>query len=563
MSELTLRQKVGFMGVGLLARAFGARASIDKDPTGLFTNTSSDLGYGMLAGIAPGGRGDPPPRGTRDLLRAYTTMPWLRAVNNKVSHAVASTPWVLYARERNRRPLRDITLQSCGDRLTRDLLLDRAKAVDELRPILDHPFLDAMNGGNSYLTGLALRKLLQTHLDLVGEAFWIKERNAMGAPIAYWPVPPSWVTATPTPQAPWYVVSFRAWQGMIPDSEMLWIVDPDPEQPYGRGSGIARSLGDELETDEYAAKHTKAWFYNRARPDLIITAEGLRQADTQRLEQDWLNKTQGFWRAFKPYFMNKKVDVTQISQTFENMQLVPLRQFERDTIIQVYGVPPETMGILNASNRSTIEAADAIFSRYVLLPRLEFLRAVFQQRLAPEYDDRLIVDYIAPVIEDKEFKLAAAKTAPWTLTADEWREFQGRPPLANGAGVIHHVPLYMAPTDDLRKMPTPPAHNTPGSSGTQNAPRGLDPTTEVNESACWSIARALGGRLVHAEANGDMLAVRQILAAAYIAAARVAGDDSGAVNPRALLFAPDAMTVDSAEDAVYEAARLAFIDASA
>jgi HK97 family phage portal protein len=536
-----------------LARSIGltrpGSAPVERQPTGILTEHQDGDAFGMLSGIAPGGGRTPPPRGTADLLRSYTTMPWLRAVNNKVSHAVASTPWVLYTRERRGRPMRDWAIQTAYDPAQRALLMEQAKAAGELKPILDHPLLDALNGGNSYLPGLAVRKLTQTHLDIVGEAFQIKERDALGAPKAFWPVPPSWVQAVPTPQRPFYEVGFRQWQGIVPDSEMLWIVDPDPENPYSRGSGIARSLGDELETDEYAAKHTKAWFYNRARPDMIITADGLRPADTARLEQDWLNKNQGFWRAFKPYFLNKKVDVQTISQTFENMQLVPLRQFERDTIVQVYGVPPETLGILNASNRATIEAADLIFGRYVLIPRLEFLRATFQHRLVPEYDDRLIVDYVAPIIEDKDFRLQVAKTAPWTLRADEWRELMGRQPLPGGMGEVHHVPLYMAPTEDLKKMPTAPSHNTPGSGATQNAPR------SAGESAywgtCWAIARALAPRLV-----ADPTAVRQLTAAAYVAGAKAAGVDPDTIPPDvlALSIVGEGVTTEAAEELLFDAA---------
>lgn len=545
MADLTVFQRLSEFLFPDRVGAPDAKAA--GTPIGLLTDTNPADAFGMLSGIATGGRGEPPARGTAELLRSYTEMPWLRAVNNKVSHAVASTPWILYTRERRGRPVRDVTIQNCQDRAMRDTLIQRAVAANELKPILDHPFLDALNNGNSYHPGLAVRKLTQTYVDLVGEAFWIKERNALGAPVAFWPVPPSWVTAVPTPKTPFYTLSFRGWQGEVPDSEMLWIVDIDPSNPYGRGSGIARSLGDELETDEYASKHTKAWFYNRARPDLIITADGLRPGDTARLEQDWNNKNQGFWRAFKPYFMNKKVDVTQVSQTFENMQLVPLRQFERDTIVQVYGVPPETLGILNASNRATIEAADYLFARYVLTPRLEFLRAIFQHKLAPEYDDRLIVDYVSPVIEDKDFKLQAGKTAPWTLTADEWRELQGRQPLAGGQGQVHHVPLYMAPTEDLRKLPegVQAGHNAPGSSGAQNAPRGLDQTMAAN------VAQAIADGLAQYIGVVDFA---PLSAAAYESGLRWAWDALDAPGERPRPESPP-LPAEPTRESLFEAAK--------
>ena len=98
------------------------------------------------------------------------------------------------------------------------------------------------------------------------------ERNALGTPIALWPVPPSWVRRTPNAKHPFYTIHGMYGAGLassdidIPASEVLYFKDPDPANPYGRGSGIAKSLNDEIEIDDYASKHLKAFFYNRAKP---------------------------------------------------------------------------------------------------------------------------------------------------------------------------------------------------------------------------------------------------------------------------------------------------------
>jgi len=410
-----------------------------KAAVGLFSGASAEQAYGMLTGIFPGSVCQPPKRGTKELLNAYNEMPWLRAVVNKVSRSVASTFWQLYVIRRGGKAIKVVKLQR-ADYNTRQKLLTSYKKQAELVEIEEHPLLDLLDNANSFLTGLMARQLTQVYLDLAGEAFWLKERNGAGKPVAFWPLPPDWVISTPTPTHRFFRVSFRAWQGEIPDTEIFWMTDPNPINPYARGSGMARALADELETDEYAAKHTKTWFYNRARPDLVISGDGLRPEDTARLEEDWLRKNQGFWKAFKPYFLSKKVDIQTLSQTFENMQLVDLRKYERDTIIQVYGVPPEILGIIENSNRATIEAADFLFARWVVQPRLEFLRAVLQERLVPEFDDRLILDYESPVSEDKEYNLKVAQAAPWSITVDEWRELQGRGPLPDEQGKVYMLP---------------------------------------------------------------------------------------------------------------------------
>ncbi len=398
--------------------------------------------------------GTPPRRGTHELLRAYGEMPWLRAVVHKVSRSVAATSWKLFVVRRGAegRAVRVPSLER-ADFLTRRGQLAALEKQGELSELKDHPLLDLLSAGNEFFPGVMAFQVTQQHLDLVGEAFWVIERNGAGKPAALWPLPPDWVRETPAPGSTAFRVGAGAAHAQVPASEMVWLYEPDPADPYGvtrrgRGSGTARALADELETDEFAAKHTKQWFYNNAVPSFIATVDGVSQEEIDRLEAKWLAKHQGFSRRFRPQFLNKKIEVTELSQTFRNMQLVDLRKYERDTIIQVFGVPPEILGIVENSNRATIEAADFLFSRWVIVPRLEFLRAVIQARLVPEFDERLIVDYESPVAEDKAHHLEVMKGAPWAFTVNEWRDAVGLPEKAEG-GDTHMVPLDLVASDDL------------------------------------------------------------------------------------------------------------------
>ena len=442
---------------------FGDRLTlIGKALVGLFSADSAAQAHGLLAGIFPGASGPPPTKGARERIAAYADMPWLHAVAGKVADAFAATRWRLLV---VRRPgaaravkLAEIQRAPLGER---QALLAARKQAGELTEVTDHPLLGLLDGGNPYMTGLALRRLTALHWDLEGEAFWLKERNGLRTPVGAWPIPPHWVTATPTPTNPAYRVSFRGWQGMIPDTEMLWLPNHNPENPYGRGSGFARALADELETDEYAAKHMRQTFFNQARPDFLVFPKApatWTEPERIRLQHDWEAQHQGFWRAFKARFSSRELGIHEFGvHDFRHLQMVQLRQFERDLIVQVFGVPPEIMGILENANRATIEAADFLFARWVLVPRLEAFRAILQERLVPEYDDRLILDYVSPIKEDREYQLKVAQVAPWSRTVDEWRGLQDLAPLDDGRGHIFYVPVMLTPTtldgeQDLAQM---------------------------------------------------------------------------------------------------------------
>ena len=95
-------------------------------------------------------------------------------------------------------------------------------------------------------------------------------------------------------------------------------------------------------------------------------------------------------RAYLPHFVSNKIEIKELSQTFQNMQLKDLRAFERDTIVQVFGLNPEMLGILQDSNRASIQSAEFFAQKHVVTPRLEFQRLELQERLVPEFDERLI-----------------------------------------------------------------------------------------------------------------------------------------------------------------------------
>lgn len=383
----------------------------------------------------------PPTRGTKELLEMYSQSPWLRAVVSKVGRGVAETEWRLFVQKggsgkavknsriaRSAYDLRDKSIKAMVD-------------ADTMKEIDDHPLLDFLHNGNEHLIGHGCIQTTQSHIDLVGEAYWLLERDGLNMPIAYWPLPPDWIHKLPTKKDPWFVVSAPGGKQMrIPVTEMIVIKDPDPSNPYGRGSGIAQSLGDELEIDEYSAKHMKAFFFNRARPDLIIHGDNMSKDDAERLSHQWKRDQGGFWNAFKPVFFSRKIEVKELSQTMENIQMIQIRKQERDTFINVYGVPPEKLGVVQDSKRSTIAAADFFWAKDIIKPRMEMLRLFLQAQLVPMFDERLILHYNTPVIQDDEFELKVMEGATWAFTINDWRKRANHPSLGPDGDVLV-VPL--------------------------------------------------------------------------------------------------------------------------
>ena len=144
------------------------------------------------------------------------------------------------------------------------------------------------------------------------------------------------------------------------------------------------------------------------------------------------------------------------------MQFVDLQKFGRDSFIQTYGVPPELLGIVEASNRSTIAAASYLHALWNIVPRLEFIRATFQERLVPDFDDRVVIWYESPVDEDNEFYLRVIQAAAAHFSMDEIRKMGGQEPDPSGNGGLHFIPAkgYFGPV-----VPGAPPQKATGTNG--------------------------------------------------------------------------------------------------
>lgn len=405
-----------------------------------------DHSYGMVTSALQ--MTNAPRRGTPELLSAYRSLPWLRSVVDRISNAVASTKWVVVDSS-NERLLR--ALQSSGSMDMRQKVLKDYMSHGQLINTTN-PFSMLIENGNPSMTGRQLRLLSQTHLELIGEAFLLIERNEDGTPCELWSIPPTWVRDIPNGSKPYYHVQANSLDMMVEDRDMLWFKIADPQNPYGRGTGIGEALGDELDADEYAAKHVKSWFYNRATPDLLVGVKGASEDQLRGAKQSWENNNRGFKRAYGSHWHSGELQVTQLSQTFADQQLVQFREFERDIIVNTFGVPPEILGILENSNRATIESADYLFTRWVIVPRLEFWRTELQKNLAPMFGEDFTVEYINPVPDDKEYNLNVAKAFPFAFTVNEIRAMAEHAPLSGDEGETHWVPLNGALTPELTAM---------------------------------------------------------------------------------------------------------------
>jgi hypothetical protein len=223
-------------------------------------------------------------------------------------------------------------------------------------------------------------------------------------------------------------------------------------------------------------------FFNKATPEFVVMDPDAGSGEMDTHERHWNERLRGLYRAFKPYFTNRALTFWQPQQmNLENLTLVPLRKFERDIQLQCWGMPPEQLGIVEKSNRATVDASSFIFESRLIRPRRSFLADELTLKLAPEYDKRLAIGFIDTTPQDKVHTLNVMKANPAAFTFDAWRKLADMPPEEDkDLGNARTIPLNLYVTSDPLDNTQRP--NQPGAAAnTDGDPDPPDPDPEDDD----------------------------------------------------------------------------------
>lgn len=362
----------------------------------------------------------PPSRNTQEWLATFSTNPRL-AVVDRIASDTASVGGHLY----------------------------RFNPDGTETELMRHPFLDFMEQPNPLyeMTSAAMWRLHEIYLMLVGESFFIIERDERGMPTEMWNVPPHWVSMTPYLGNPYYTIISTSGVTMSVSVEDMFVMKQlNPLDPFMRGLGSAESIADEVEIDEYAAKFQKRFFYNDATPPLIFLMPDATPDQRDDFMARWNKQHKGVENSHKAAAFTGNVDVREIgggSNYGKNLGFLESREAIRDAVLEHFGVPREIMGITENSNRATADAAQYIYAKNVLMPRIRNREEAINKQLLPLFGPDLVWRYDAVVPYDKDFDKSKALDAynAGLITKDEAREMLDLPEVKDGKGQVYKVSI--------------------------------------------------------------------------------------------------------------------------
>lgn len=349
----------------------------------------------------------PPQRGAGDVLAAYVLSPMVRACVQRVVQAFSRVQF--YVRENG------------GDEN------------------YDHDSIALMHGYNRRLIGSQGRRLEQTYLDVCGECITLIHPGAKPGEIELWPVPPTWVTISTRKGERIYQVQINGHQYEYEEHEVLHRWEVDLLNPYGRGKGGAVSVADEIETDEYASRHTKGYFFNSTVPEFIAVIRGAKEAEAKRLKEHYVQKHQGWDKTWQPMFTHLDLDIKELTRKLGDERVEEIRKFAMDVVRWMYGVPPEIIGMVENSNRATIREAREIMGEFVTDPRCQSYQELWQHQIIGPKQKGVKVGYDSPIpkIFGRRDEIMAKN--PYHFTRNEFRREAGLKDVADGD--IYVVPV--------------------------------------------------------------------------------------------------------------------------
>ncbi|MDT0377238.1 phage portal protein [Streptomyces sp. DSM 42041] len=318
-------------------------------------------------------------------MRAMGTVGTLFAIVNRTSNATAQAEWRLYRRAPSGDP-------------------------EDRREILSHPALDLWQRPNPFMPRQEFVEAFQQHIDLTGEGWWVLARNRRATmPLELWPVRPDRMEPVRHPELflTGYVYTGPGGEQVpLGRRDVIQLRMPNPLDPY-RGMGPVQTLLADLDGVRFSAEWNRNFFANSAEPGGIIEVpEGLLDEEFNELRDRWNEQHRGVANAHRVAILEhgKWVD-RKYSHT--DMQFTELRQLSREFIREAFGMPKPMLGTVEDANRANMEAAEVIFARYLVVPRLERIKSALNRELLPLFGTAsagLEFDYDNPVPADRELE---------------------------------------------------------------------------------------------------------------------------------------------------------------
>lgn len=307
--------------------------------------------------------------------------------------------------------------------------------------VYDHIALNLLYNVNPFSTSSDLIKETQSFLELDGNAFWyLPKGRATKKPAEIWTLDPTRVSIVKSKKD--YIAGYVYKTDINEDipfdvNEIIHFKTFNPVNKH-RGIGTVGAAAIAIDTDVYAAKYNRNFFFNSAVPSVVLeTPNAVTTDQFERLKNQWEGKFRGVNNANKTAILSGGMKASVLSIAQKDMQFLESRKMNRDEILAMFKVPKSKLGMTEGVTVSNADATDRIFARTVLKPKMQFiidrLNEFYLTMFGVDSKD-MFFDFEDPTPENKEFELKKTETylKNGVYTINEVRAMEGKDPVEGG-----------------------------------------------------------------------------------------------------------------------------------
>ncbi len=296
---------------------------------------------------------------------------------------------------------------------------------EDRKEVTRHLALNVWNKPNKFFTQRRLIESGQQHNDLTGETWLIVARNplARSIPLELWPVRPDRIRPAVHPQE--FITGYiytgpNGEQVPLEIDDVIPMFQPDPENHY-RGLGPVQALLRTIDSQKFSEEWNRNFFRNSAKPGGVIEVEErLSDEEFNEFRDRWAESHQGLSNAHRVAILENGMKWVDAKISQREMQFAELAEIAPNRIREAFGFPQFAQGIVEDVNRASAEASDAMYAKWLAVPRLDRWKDALNSVFLPMFGDtaaNLEFDYDDPIPPDaaaqnaeRESKATAAKT---------------------------------------------------------------------------------------------------------------------------------------------------------
>lgn len=307
----------------------------------------------------------------------------------------------------------------------------------------DHDMIALLEKPNPKQTKYDFLDLLEMYLCIWGEGP-IHTEIFNGRIINLWPLRPDLLKAEVRDnEVAYFTYKVGQRTTRIPVEEIILIRDQNPKHPM-KGLSPMLSISVEIDSDNSAAEWNKSMMENMAEPGFVLSTDStLSDKQFKRVSKQWEARYQGPGNARKTAVLEEGLKPFKISETPKEMDWKGTREFYRDAILGMFGVPKALL-VGDNEPRANLEGAEYVFSKYTVDSQMRLIVNQLNEFLVPKFGENLWLDYEDPVKEDRDrMRSDAASLTNIVFTPNEAREIYGLPPVQGGEYL--YMPMALMP----------------------------------------------------------------------------------------------------------------------